>query len=260
MGAGVEAPLLVESRGAVALLTLNRPAQLNSLNPELLIRLRSALEAARDDDHLRAVVITGTGRGFSAGADLGGLDAGKDVRTLLARYYAPVIRTIAEMETPVIAAVNGVAAGAGASIALACDLRVAARSARFVQAFVRIGLVPDAGGTYFLPRLVGMGRAMEMALLGDDVSAEAAERYGMVNRVVEDARCVDEALELARRLAEGPRSIGLIKRVLRLSPQSDLTTQMQHEEDLQSLAYATEDFIEGVTAFHEKRRSRFSGR
>jgi 2-(1,2-epoxy-1,2-dihydrophenyl)acetyl-CoA isomerase len=251
--------LLAESRGAVTLLTLNRPERLNSLDSELLVRLRSALEVARDDGAVRAVVITGAGRGFSAGADLT-KGPGKDVRTTLARFYAPVVRAIVEMETPVIAAVNGVAAGAGLSLALSCDLRVAARSARLIQAFVRIGLIPDAGGTYFLPRLVGLGRALEMAMLGDDLSAEEAARMGLVNRVVDDARCVDEAIELGRRLAEGPRSIGFIKRALRLSVDSDLAAQLQHEEDLQGLAYATEDFVEGVAAFHEKRRSRFAGR
>ena len=251
--------LLAESRGAVTLLTLNRPERLNSLDAELLVRLRSALEAARDDPGVRAVVITGAGRGFSAGADLTA-GIGRDVRTALARFYAPVVRGIVEMETPVIAAINGVAAGAGLSLALACDMRVAARTARLIQAFVRIGLIPDAGGTYFLPRLVGLGRAMEMTMLGDDLSAEEAARVGLVNRVVDDARCVDEALELGRRLAEGPRSIGFIKRALRMSVESDLAAQLQHEEDLQGLAFATEDFVEGVTAFHEKRRSRFAGR
>lgn len=252
--------LLAESRDAVTLLTLNRPEHLNSLDTELLLRLRSALEAARDDDGVRAVVITGAGRGFSAGADLNAMTPGKDVRTSLARFYSPVVRTIVEMETPVIAALNGVAAGAGLSLALACDLRVAARSARLIQAFVRIGLIPDAGATYFLPRLVGLGRAMEMAMLGDDLSAEEAAALGIVNRVVDDARCLDEALELGRRLSEGPRSIGLIKRALRLSLTSDLAAQLQREEDLQALAFGTEDFQEGVAAFRAKRRSRFVGR
>jgi 2-(1,2-epoxy-1,2-dihydrophenyl)acetyl-CoA isomerase len=164
------------------------------------------------------------------------------------------------METPVIAAVNGVAAGAGLSLALACDLRVCADTATFIQAFVRVGLVPDAGGTFFLPRLVGFARAAEMMMLGDTWSAADAERTGVVNRSVPAETLMDEAMRIAARLAAGPRSIGLIKRALNLSLVSDLGTQLQHEEDLQALAAASEDSKEGVLAFVEKRPTRFSGR
>jgi 2-(1,2-epoxy-1,2-dihydrophenyl)acetyl-CoA isomerase len=256
------APLvLAERREAVTVLTLNRPARLNALTSELLLELHDRLVAARDDRAVRAVVLTGAGRGFCAGADLAGVtEPDHDVRQVLATRYSPVISLIRAMETPVIAAVNGVAAGAGLSLALACDLRVCADTATFIQAFVRVGLVPDAGGTFFLPRLVGFARAAEMMMLGDTWSAADAERTGVVNRSVPAETLMDEAMRIAARLAAGPRSIGLIKRALNLSLVSDLGTQLQHEEDLQALAAASEDSKEGVLAFVEKRPTRFSGR
>jgi 2-(1,2-epoxy-1,2-dihydrophenyl)acetyl-CoA isomerase len=256
------APLvLVERRERVTVLTLNRPARLNALTSELLVELHDQLVAARDDHDVRAVVLTGAGRGFSAGADLSGVaDPDHDVRHVLATRYGPVVQVLRSMETPVVAAINGVAAGAGLSLALSCDLRICADTATFIQAFVRIGLVPDAGGTFFLPRLVGLARAAEMAMLGDTWSAADAERTGLVNRSVPHESLMDEALQLAGRLAAGPRSVGLIKRALNLSLVSDLGTQLQHEEDLQALAAASEDAKEGVLAFVEKRPSRFSGR
>jgi 2-(1,2-epoxy-1,2-dihydrophenyl)acetyl-CoA isomerase len=253
-----EAALLSGRDGPVVTLTLNRPERLNSLTPELLGELHADLVSARDDDAVRAVVITGAGRGFSSGADLGG-EGPHDVRATLSRHYTPVIRLIREIEVPVVACVNGVAAGAGLSLALACDLRIAAESASFIQAFVRIGLVPDAGGTYFLPRLVGLARAMEMAMLGEKVEARDALAAGLVNRVVPDAEALPAAQALALRLAQGPRSVGLIKRALNLSLVSDLGSQLQHEEDLQALAAASQDFVEGVVAFHERRPARFTG-
>jgi 2-(1,2-epoxy-1,2-dihydrophenyl)acetyl-CoA isomerase len=255
-------PLLVQRDAGVMTLTLNRPERLNALTPPLLDELLAMLLEARDSDTIRAVVLTGAGRGFSAGADLRDAShTGKlDVRVRLRNHYAPVITTIRTMEKPVLAAVNGVAAGAGMSLALACDLRLAAHSARFIQAFVRIGLVPDAGSTFFLPRLVGLARAAEIAMLGDELSAEDALAVGLVNRVVPDDELPAVAAELAARLARGPRSIGLIKRALNLSLSSDLTSQLQHEEDLQALAAASEDFAEGVTAFLEKRPAHFRGR
>ena len=164
-----------------------------------------------------------------------------------------------EIEKPVVAAINGVAAGAGMSLALAADLRVAAESATFIQAFVRIGLVPDAGATFFLPRLVGAAKAAELAMLGDQIDAAEALRLGLVNRVVPDAQLSAATGELAGRLARGPRSIGLIKRALHLSLTSDLASQLRHEEDLQALARASNDAVEGVRAFIEKRPAQFSG-
>jgi 2-(1,2-epoxy-1,2-dihydrophenyl)acetyl-CoA isomerase len=262
--AGTEV-LVRELTGGVLTLTLNRPERLNSLDDPLLDALLGGLLEARDDEAVRAVVLTGAGRGFCAGADLAqaslrGRTPGESVRAHLQTHYAPLITLIRTVEKPVVAAVNGVAAGAGMSLALACDLRIAAESAYFLQAFVRIGLVPDAGSTYFLPRLVGMGRAMELAMLGDRVSAADALRIGLVNRVVADTELPAAVAALAGRLASGPRSLGLIKRALTLSPGNDLHAQLALEEDLQALAAGTEDFVEGVSAFLQKRPTRFDGR
>jgi 2-(1,2-epoxy-1,2-dihydrophenyl)acetyl-CoA isomerase len=205
------------------------------------------------------VVVTGGGRGFCAGADLTE-GTREPVRRRLALRYAPIIRAMREMEKPVIAAVNGVAAGAGMSLTLAADLRIAAESASFLLAFARIGLVPDAGSTFFLPRLIGLGRAMELAMLAERIPAAEALRIGLVNRVVPDAELTTAAAELAQRLARGPFSLGLIKRALNQSLVSDLPTQLQHEEDLQGLAMASADFVEGVMAFRDKRPAEFQGR
>jgi 2-(1,2-epoxy-1,2-dihydrophenyl)acetyl-CoA isomerase len=257
--------LLVAQEGGVLTLTLNRPERLNSLDDALMQALNAGLAVAREDRQVRCLVLTGAGRGFCAGADLTkgdmqGEGAANAVREHLQSLYAPLITGLRALEKPVVAALNGVAAGAGMSLALACDLRVAAESASFLQAFVRIGLVPDAGSTYFLPRLVGMGKAMELAMLGERITAAEALQVGLVNRVVPDAELGAAVAELAGRLAEGPRSLGLIKRALYLSTESDLRTQLAHEEDLQALAAGTEDFAEGVSAFLEKRPARFRGR
>ncbi len=266
MSARVSTSVLgVERVEGVLRLTLNRPGRLNALDDELLDALGVALEVARDDDAVRCVLLTGAGRGFCAGADLSGEtplgeDGGASVRRRLRTQYAPIILGIRELEKPVVAAVNGVAAGAGMSLALACDLRVCAESASFIQAFVRIGLVPDAGSTFFLPRLVGPARAAELAMLGDAVAAAQALRMGLVNRVVPDDALLAEAGALAERLARGPRSVGLIKHALNLALWSDLRTQLAHEEDLQALAAASDDAAEGVAAFLEKRAASFRGR
>jgi 2-(1,2-epoxy-1,2-dihydrophenyl)acetyl-CoA isomerase len=268
MATDIKSEVLEVSRsGGVLALTLNRPSRLNALDETLLAALASALTVARDDDGVRCVLLTGAGRGFSAGADLAGgvlgageADRGMVVRRHLQTRYAPVILAIRELEKPVVAAVNGVAAGAGMSLALACDLRVCAESASFIQAFVRIGLVPDAGSTFFLPRLVGLAKAAELAMLGEQISAAEALRVGLVNRVVPDDSLLAAAAELASRLAAGPRSLGLIKRALNLSLSADLRTQLGHEEDLQALAANSEDSVEGVTAFLQKRPTEFRGR
>jgi 2-(1,2-epoxy-1,2-dihydrophenyl)acetyl-CoA isomerase len=256
-------PLLAVLDGAVLLLTLNRPETLNSLTPELLVALGRALHEDAAEPSVRAVVITGAGRGFCSGQDLAELPAhagGIDVRARLTSDYLPVIRAMATLEKPVIAAVNGVAAGAGLALALGCDLRVAAETATFVQAFVRRGLVPDAGATYLLPRVVGLGRALELSLLGDPVSAADAERMGLVNRVVPDAELMPAALEMAARLAAGPRAVGLTKLLLRQSLDRTLAEQCAREADAQAEAVSTEDFAEGLAAFREKRPPRFRGR
>jgi 2-(1,2-epoxy-1,2-dihydrophenyl)acetyl-CoA isomerase len=259
MATTITDPLLVDREGGVLTLTLNRPDKLNSFNTALLRSLGEAMVEAREDEAVRAVVITGSGRGFSAGADL--FEGMREpVRRRLALRYTPIITAMRAMEKPVIAAVNGVAAGAGMSLALAADFRIAAESASFLLAFARIGLIPDAGSTFFLPRLVGIARAMELAMLADQIPASEALRIGLLTRVVPDGELAGAARELAERLARGPFSLGLIKRALNQSLVSDLGTQLQHEEDLQALAMASGDFAEGVAAFRDKRPAVFEGR
>lgn len=261
MPSELSTPIDARTLAGVATLTLNRPDRLNSFTAELLDALAAMLQEAAGDPLIRAVVITGAGRGFCAGQDLtenvsGELDVAEHIR----RHYLPIVAAIRDMEIPVIAAVNGVAAGAGLSLALACDLRIAIESATFTQAFVRIGLVPDAGGTWFLPRLVGIAKAMELSLLGETITAAEAHRIGLVNRVVADAQFGQEVSALADRLAHGPASTGLIKRALTASRQTGLEEQLDIEADLQAKAFATEDFREGIVAFVEKRQARFQGR
>lgn len=247
--------------GRVVLLTLNRPARLNAITDGMLDSLTAALHEARDDDSVRAVIITGAGRGFCSGADLrdplerGGID----VRRELSEHYAPAIRAMRELPKPVIAAVNGPAAGAGFALALAADLRIAARSASFAMTFVRIGFIPDAGSTYFLPRLVGLARAAEMMMLGDTVDAMSAHEVGLVSSVVPDAELLPAAHALAARLAAGPLSVAFIKEALRLTAENSLTEQLAVEERLQEQAVASADFSEGLSAFLQKRAPEFTG-
>ncbi len=255
--------VLSSTADGVLTLTLNRPAVLNALTNQLLDSLADALRRADADGSVRAVVITGAGRGFSSGQDLkaGAQADGLDIRGALHEHYVPVITAMRSIDKPVIAAVNGVAAGAGFSLALAADLRIAAASATFVQAFVRIGLVPDAGSTFFLPALIGYAHAAELMMLGDTVDAPRALALGIVNRVVSDEALIPVSMELARRLAAGPKSIGLIKRLLShtLESGNDLERQMGHEEEAQVAAIETADFMEGVAAFLQKRPPRFTG-
>jgi len=257
--------IIVDQRDAVLKITLNRPEKMHAWTPKMMGELTSTIQEANDDSAIGAIVVTGAGRGFCAGADLAtgtltGEDRSAAVRRHLQTFYNPIILGIRELEKPVVAAVNGVAAGAGMSLALACDLRICAESASFLQAFVRIGLVPDAGSTYFLPRLVGMARAAELAMLGEQIPAVDALRMGLVNHVVPDEALPDAAGELAARLARGPRSIGLIKRALAAALGNDLRSQLGVEEDLQALALASEDAAEGVAAFLGKRPAEFRGR
>ncbi len=258
--------LLVSLEGGVQRLTLNRPDKLNAFNPELLAALGEAFAQAQADPAIRAVLLTGAGRGFCAGADLDQRDVGADAPPMdlgagLEKVYNPLIRRMRALEKPIVCAVNGIAAGAGTSLAFACDIVLAARSAAFLQAFARIGLVPDAGATHFLPRLVGSARAMGMALLAEPLSAEDAERWGLVWRCVDDEALMAEAEALAQKLAGGPtRSYGLIKRALYASAGNTLDAQLDLERDLQREAGATEDFREGVRAFKEKRKARYQGR
>jgi 2-(1,2-epoxy-1,2-dihydrophenyl)acetyl-CoA isomerase len=258
--------ILVALDEGVQRITLNRPDKLNSFNPEMHARLREALAQAERDASIRALLITGAGRGFCAGQDLAERKFGPgappvDLGASLDENYNPLVRRLRALAKPVVCAVNGVAAGAGANFALACDIVLAARSASFVQAFAKIGLLPDSGGTWFLPRLVGTARAMGLALLAEKVSAEDAERIGLIWKCVDDDRLAGEAQALARRLAAGPtKGYGLVKRALHASLANDLDRQLDLERDLQREAGLSEDYREGVTAFKEKRVPQFKGR
>lgn len=245
----------------VLTLTLNRPEVLNGITDEVLDAITAGCRDAAENEAVRAVVITGAGRGFCSGQDLrAGLQSGEsDVRAHLREHYVPMIRSMRELEKPVIASVNGVAAGAGMSLALACDFRIAAESASFIQAFIRIGLVPDAGSSYFLPRLIGTAKALEMTMLGDTIDSAEALRLGLVNRVVGDADLPAATREFAGRLARAPRSAGLIKKLMSASLDNGIEEQLALEEEAQYQAAQSSDFVEGVTAFMEKRPPRFTG-
>ena len=250
----------------VATLTLNRPEQLNSFNAQMHKEVREALKQVRQNPEVRCLLITGSGRGFCAGQDLGDRNvapgaAAPDLGESIEKNYNPLIRALRDLPMPVICAVNGVAAGAGANIALACDITLAAKSASFIQAFCKIGLVPDSGGTWTLPRAVGMARAKALSLLGDKLSAEQAEQWGMIWRCVDDAALQDEALKLARQLATQPTyGLALIKRALNASASNSFDAQLDLERDLQRLAGRSEDYREGVAAFMAKRTPEFKGR
>lgn len=265
-GRMTEPLLLVAVAEGVATLTLNRPERLNAFTAGLHEELAAALERAAGDDAIRALLITGAGRGFCAGQDLSERkptpgEGPRDLSQALERYYNPLIRRLRALPKPIIAAVNGPAAGAGANIAFACDIVIAARGASFLQAFCRLGLVPDAGGTWFLPRLAGSARAMGMALLGESVPAEKAAEWGLIWQVVDDDKLMDAARGLAHKLAQGPTvGLGLIKQALNRSLDNGLDAQLDVERDLQRAAAGSEDFREGVAAFLEKRPARFSGR
>jgi 2-(1,2-epoxy-1,2-dihydrophenyl)acetyl-CoA isomerase len=258
--------ILYAEDGAAATITLNRPEKLNSFTAEMHGEFRDALQRARAGG-MRALVLTGAGRAFCSGQDLGEravtLRAGGevDLGKTLAANYNPLVLSLRALEMPVIAAVNGVAAGAGANVALAADIVLAARSASFLQAFARIGLVPDAGGTHHLPRLVGQARAMGLALLAEPLPAERAAEWGLIWRAVDDHKLMDEARALAKRLAQGPtRAYARIKRALYASGGNDLAAQLALEAELQRECGRGADYREGVAAFLEKRPAAFSGK
>lgn len=251
----------------VLTLTLNRPDCLNAFNDPMSFELQDALKQADKDAKVRCIILTGAGRGFSAGQDLqsrsissqngGTPHLGESIR----KRYSPIINKLRSMEKPVIAMVNGVAAGAGASIALACDMRIASEKATFLQAFIKVGLIPDSGACWLLPRLVGMGKALEWAMTGEKIDAQTALSAGLVNRVVPEDRLLEETQTLARQLAAGPtRALGLIKRAMNRALNTDLETYLEYEADLQEIAGRTQDFKEGVSAFVEKRPAQFAGK
>ena len=263
----MSAACLYDLEGAVATITLNRPDALNALNVDLSLALIDALARAAKDPAVRCVVITGAGRAFCSGADLA--EAQQRIKEggnlspsqILRERYNPIITSIVEMEKPVIAAMNGIAAGAGASVALACDLRIASEKASFMQAFVRIGLVPDAGANYFLPQLVGFSKALEMALTGDLIDAETSLRLGLVNRVVAPENLMKEARAWAEPFASGPtRAYGLTKKAMRFGASNPLSAVLDYEPDLQDQAALSADAAEGIAAFVEKRAPNFGGK
>lgn len=253
----------VAEQDRVLHLTLNDPATLNALSRELLLELRAAILSVPDRD-VRAVLLTGAGRAFCSGANLrAGLAEGggeRDLGRSIDETYNPLVDAIRDLPVPILTAVNGVAAGAGLSLALLGDLVIAGQGASFILAFRRIGLVPDASATYVLPRLIGKGRAMEMALLGEAVDAPTALDWGMINRVVPDAELPTAAAELARRLAEGPASLGVTRRMIWRSLDHHWTRQLEEERDAQRDMGRTNDFVEGVSAFLQKRPAQFTGR
>jgi 2-(1,2-epoxy-1,2-dihydrophenyl)acetyl-CoA isomerase len=247
--------------GPVRVLTLNRPQALNSFTRAMHGELLPALDAAVLDDSVRCVVITGAGRGFCAGQDLNDALADVDVGDLVEQLYKPLALRIRSMPVPVLAAVNGVAAGAGANFALGCDIVIAARSASFIQAFAKIALVPDCGGTWLLPRLVGRANAMALAMTGDKLSAEEAQRIGLIWRVVDDAALMDEALALASRLAAMPvAALAATRRVIDDSMALDYAAALSHEATVQRRMGAAHDAKEGIAAFLAKRAPTFTDR
>jgi 2-(1,2-epoxy-1,2-dihydrophenyl)acetyl-CoA isomerase len=264
-----EPSVLYETRGAVAVVTLNRPSSLNSFTRAMHRELWAALDRIEADRGVRALVITGAGRGFCAGADLAEFDFAPgpdlvqraDPGPVIEQAFNPTVRKLQALRVPTVAAVNGVAAGAGASLAMTCDLAVAASNAAFIQAFSRIGLIPDAGGSWFLVKRLGLARALGCAMLGDKLSARDAKEQGMIWDVAgEGEDCVAKSLQIAQRLAELPtKALVETRKLLRAAASNELDAQLDLERDTQSALGRTHDYIEGVMAFREKRAPRFKG-
>ncbi len=253
--------ITLETKDGVATLTLNRPDAYNAFNDAMGEEVADALGQAAKDDGVRALVLTGAGKAFCSGQDLKSIEPGRSLGDVVEQVWNPVLRRLWDLEKPVVAALNGVAAGAGASLALACDLRVASEKAALSVVFTKVGVVPDSGITWTLPRLVGMGKALELAYLADPVDAATAERLGLVNRVVPAENLAEDAGGLARRLAEGPTlAYALTKRAMRRAATSTFPEALEYEGHLQEIAGRSADYGEGVAAFVEKRPARFQGR
>ena len=258
--------ILFASEGGIARLTLNRPDRLNSFNDQMHAEVRDALGCVSADSSVRVLLLTGAGRGFCAGQDLGDRavapgEAPVDLGASIERNYKPLVLGLRALPMPVVCAVNGVAAGAGANLALACDIVIAAKSASFIQAFCKIGLIPDSGGTYFLPRLVGSARALGLSLLGDKLPAEQAAQWGLIWQCVDDDQLSAATDKLLSQLAQAPtRGLAAIKEALQMSAGNTLVAQLDVERDLQRTLGNSDDYREGVAAFSAKRSPKFTGR
>ncbi len=255
--------ILLKIENQIAFINLNRPDVFNSFNREMAFLMQDTLDICAKDDNIRAIVITGNGKAFCAGQDIGEItnpELNPGFRKILDDHYNPIIKKIRSIEKPIIGAINGVAAGAGANIALACDIVLASENASFIQAFSKIGLIPDSAGTFFLPRLIGMQKATALMMLGDKVTAQEAESLGMIYKYFPADIFEDEVLKMATTLANMPtKALGLTKRLMNQSVTNNLEQQLQLESDLQIEASSTNDYSEGVSAFVEKRKPIFKG-
>lgn len=254
--------VLFEVKNSIAFVSLNRPEKYNAFNRDMSKTLQEILDQCEESNQIRCVYITGSGKAFSSGQDLTEVidPDGPDTHTIISEFYNPIIKKIRGLNKPVVAAINGAAAGAGANIGLSADIVVAARSAFFVQAFSKIGLIPDCGGTYFLPRLIGLQKSLAITMLGDKISADEAERMGMIYKVFDDHSFQEESIGIAKRLAELPtKALAYTKQALNKSLSNNLEEQLNTEEVLQIKAGRTKDFKEGVAAFLEKRTPIFKG-
>ena len=254
--------ILTETVGNVAVIKLNRPEKFHSVNREMALALQAALDKAEADNNIRAILFTAEGKAFCAGQDLSeAADVnGLGIERIVREHYNPIILRLRNIEKPIVCAVNGVAAGAGANIALACDIVIAGKSAAFIQAFSKIALIPDSGGTFLLPKLVGLQRATALMMLGDKISPEEAVQMGMIYKAVEDEKLMETAMEIAKTLSELPtKALGLTKRLLNEGTTNSLEVQLDREAQEQVVVAASNDCKEGITAFMQKRKAVFKG-